>query len=313
MAEAEQFLRYCSLLVANVGGAAIDLSNLRIKFSIKKSGVMTPNVAEIRVYNLELEMAAKIKKEFTKVVLDAGYVGNHGVIFKGNIKQVISGRENSTDTFLDLVCGDGDRAYNFSVINKTIGGNGVGTMPTDQINAALSSLSSNGVGKNYVGPITAPTLPRGKTIYGNARDTLKAVADSHGFTWSIQDEQVVFVSEGTYLPGTVVVLNSKTGVIGTPQQTVEGIKLKCLLNPKLRIHGRVQLDNKSIEQYKIDFQVPGSPANTPVPLSTDGVYYIFVAEHSGDTRGLDWYTNLVTLTIDPSSNPANSVQVGYGS
>ncbi len=309
----QQFLRSCSLLVSNTGGAALDLSSLRIKFAVKKTGVMTPNVADIRIYNLDLTTAAYIKKEFTKVVLQAGYVGNEGIIFQGNIKQFILGRENATDTFLDLNCGDGDQAYNFSVINKTIGGSGIGSTPTDQINAALQSLSKDGVGTNYIGSTPINKLPRGKSIYANSRDVLRAVADSHGFTWSIQDEQVVFISEKTYLPGTVVVLNSATGMIGTPQQTVEGIKCKCLLNPKLRVHGRVQLNNGSIEQFKVNTLVPGGSTTTPAELSSDGTYYILVAEHSGDTRGTEWYTNLITLTTDQSSNPVDAIHAGMGS
>lgn len=300
----QQYGRFCSLLVSNKQGKALDLSFLRIKFAVKRSGVMTPNVADIRVYNLDIETASIIKKEFTKVILDAGYVGNHGVIFKGNIKQAILGRENATDTFIDLVGGDGDLAYNYSVLNKTIA---AGSLPLDQLNAAAASMSPQGVNQGYVGALPQSRLPRGKVMYGNSRDYLRNIADSSGSTWSIQDEQIVFIKESTYLPSTAVVLSSKSGIVGTPQQTVEGINIKSLLNPKLKIHGRVKIDNASVEQYKLNQFVPGSPANTPVPLTHDGVYYILVAEHSGDTRGLEWYTSMVTLNIDPSSNPLNSV------
>jgi len=308
--KAQQFGRVCTLLVSDKKGKAFDLSALRIKFAVKKSGVMTPNVADIRVYNLDLDLAGKIKKEFTRVILQAGYVGNYGVIFKGNVKWSALGRESATDTFLDLVAGDGDQAYNFSIVNKTIA---AGSSPNDQLNAALTAMNANGVGQNYVGALPASKLPRGKVMYGNSRDYIKNLADSHGSTWSIQDEQVVFISQGTYLPGTAVVLTSKTGMIGTPEQTVEGINCKCLLNPKLKCHGRVKLDNKSVAKYKINPLVLGSPANTPVPITADGMYYISVAEHSGDTRGVEWYTNLVCLHIDISSNPLNSVRAGYGS
>jgi len=42
------------------------------------------------------------------------------------------------------------------------------------------------------------------------------------------------------------------------------------------------------------------------------MYFILVAEHNGDTRGVDWYTNMICLRIDPSTNPINSVQIDYG-
>jgi hypothetical protein len=80
----------------------------------------------------------------------------------------------------------------------------------------------------------------------------------------------------------------------------------------IRIGGRIQIDNASIQRYKINLQIPNSPANIPAPLTADGVYYVLVAEHNGDTRGVEWYTNLICLNIDVTTNPINSVQVGYG-
>lgn len=301
---AYQFGRKCTLVVSTRSGAGLDLSQLRIKFAVKRSGIMTPNVADIRVYNLDLQTAAIIKKEFTQVVLQAGYEGNYGVIFQGNIKQCLIGRENATDTFIDIIAGDGDQAYNFAIVNTTLA---KGSSQNDQLKASLAPMSQQGVGQGYVGELPPTKLPRGKVMYGTARDYIRGLSESAGFVTSIQDEKVVFLKQSTYLPGTAVVLNSKTGMVGTPQQTIEGITCKCLLNPKLKIHGRVQINNASVEQYKINFLVPGSPANTPVPLTNDGLYYILVAEHSGDTRGIEWYTNMVLLNIDPSSNPLNSV------
>lgn len=307
MDKSAQFGRVCTLIVSNRARSGIDLSELRIKFAVKRSDTMTPNVADIRVYNLEAQTAALIKKEFTTVTLQAGYEGNFGVIFQGNIKQVILGRENATDTFIDIIAGDGDRAYNFAIVNATLA---AGSSQTDQAARAMTSMKEKGVGEGYMGTLPPSKLPRGKVMYGNARQYLRDIAESSGFQWSIQDEKINFVKQTAYLPGERVVLTSDTGLIGTPQQTNEGVNMKCLLNPKLKIAGRVEINNASIERYKINLSVPNSPANIPAPLTADGVYYILVVEHLGDTRGTDWYSNLVTLNVDVTSNPLNSVQVG---
>lgn len=306
----DQFGRVCKLIVSNKNGKGLDLSELRIKFAVKRSDTMTPNVADIRVYNLSEETAKQIRKEFTQVVLQAGYVGNYGVIFQGNIKQVILGRENATDTFIDIIAGDGDKAYNFAVVNTTIA---KGSTQIDQINAASIAMQKKGVGTGFVGVNPTDKLPRGKVMFGNARDYLQNSANTTDAGWSIQDEKIAFVKRKTYLPGQVTILTSKTGMIGTPQQTNEGVNVKCLLNPNIKIAGRIKIDNASVERYKINLSVPNSPANIPAPLTADGVYYVLVAEHLGDTRGTDWYTNLITLNVDVTSNPINSVQVGYGS
>lgn len=305
----QQFGRVCSLVVFGNDLDGLDLSELRIKFSVKRSDTITPNTADIRVYNLEEETALRIRKEFTKVILQAGYEGNFGVIFKGNIKQVIIGRESATDTFIDIVAGDGDRAYNFAVINTTLL---EGATQQDQVDAAATAMTPKGVTAGHIGEMPTEALPRGKVMYGNARNYLRDVAQTTQKSVSIQDEQITFVPQKGYLPGERVVLTSKTGMIGTPQQTNEGVNVKCLLNPNIKIGSSVEINNASIAQYKINLSVPNSAANIPAPLTADGVYYVLVAEHSGDTRGIEWYTSLVCLNIDVTTNPINSVQVGYG-
>ena len=139
---AEQYLRRYKLVVFNgETGEALDLSELRIRFDVKRTSQMTPNVADIRVYNVAPETVARIgayqTKEFNNIILEAGYPDNYGVIFKGNIKQVISGRENATDTFVDLVAGDGDKAYNFAVVRTTLA---AGVTQLEQVNACVQSM-----------------------------------------------------------------------------------------------------------------------------------------------------------------------------
>lgn len=303
MDETQQYLRVCELFVSGKSVDGLDLSNLRIKFSIKRSDVMTPNVADIRVYNLNLETAILIRKAYTHVVLQAGYLGNKGVIFQGNIKQVIIGRESQTDTFIDIIAGDGDRAYNFAVVNKTLA---KGSTQLDQIDAALNPMAPKGVtgGPIYVTPTTV--LPRGKVMYGNSRNYLRDVAQSTDSSWSIQDNKVTFVKLTAYLPGERVVLNSDTGMIGTPQQTDVGVNVKCLINPNIRIAGRIEIDNDSIQKLKIDLTKVGS-ASIPAPLSVDGVYKVLAVEHTGDTRGIEWYSSLICFNVDVTANPLDSV------
>jgi hypothetical protein len=305
----DQFGRVCTLFVSTAAGDAIDLSQLRIKFSIKRSDTMTPNSADIRIYNLDLDFAAVIKREFTQVVLQAGYQSNFGVIFKGNIKQVILGRENETDTFIDIIAGDGDQAYNFAIVNTTLA---AGSSLSHHIAAASGPMKALNVTPGYTGALPEATLPRGKVMYGNSRDHLQKITSSSGFGWNIQDEKINIVKRSTYLPGTVTILTSKTGLIGTPQQTNIGVNCKCLINPNIKINGRIQINNASVELLKINLSVPGSADNVPAPVADDGVYSVMVVQHTGDTRGIPWYSEIVALSVLVTSNPLNAITVGGG-
>ena len=294
----KQYLRKCSLIVANQSGSGLDLSNLRITFSVKKSDAQTPNAATIRVYNLAKETAYQIQKEFIQVVLQAGYQENYGVIFTGDIKQVRTGVENGVDFYLDIFAGDGDAAYNFSVVNKTLS---AGASQNDQVNALSQALNTFGISQGYIPGLRGNPLPRGKVLYGMTRDYLRSVASSTLTSWSMQDGNLQMVPLTGLLPNTVVLLNSKSGMVGTPEQTNEGIAIKCLLNPILKIGGRVKIDQQDIQRAVIDQTDKKDNVNKPVAISEDGIYRLLVVEHVGDTRGNDWYSNLTCLDVDATA------------
>ncbi len=307
---AQQYLRKVKLTVSGVSGSGLDLSELRIKFAIKKTDTETPNTADIRIYNIQDSDAIRIRDEFKQVEFSAGYESNFGVVFQGNIVQAIIGRESATDTFVDLNCAEGDHAYNFAIVNGTLA---KGSSFANQIQAAVDSMKPYGVTLGPVGELTTTKLPRGKSMYGAARKYLRNTAESLNKQWSIQGTKVTFVGDTTYLPGTAVVLNSSTGMIGTPQQTNTGVNVKSLLNPNIKVSGLIQIDEKSIAKFKLDLAAinAANARNVAVPipdtLSADGTYYVLVMEHTGDTRGVEWYTSLVCLSTKVAANPRNAV------
>lgn len=321
---ADQYLRACQLIVYDTNLNGLDLSALRIKFSVKRTDTATPNTADIKVYNLSDETALSILQNLSpapgmpnrgSVLLQAGYAGNFGVIFQGNIKQIIIGRESATDTFLNIIAGDGDRAYNFAIVNTPLA---AGSSQMDQLKAVVNATTPLGTTLGPVGDLPAQKLPRGKAMFGNAKNYLRNISSNSNKTWSIQDEKITFVSLTSYLPGKVVVITNATGMIGAPQQTHDGVNVKCLLNPFIQVSGRIQLDSTAILQLKLNLeQIAAAQGDVgainnliPRHLSADGVYYVLVLEHIGDTRGIDWYCNLVCLNLDASANPANGVTGG---
>ena len=91
---AEQFGRKVSLIIGPDAGDALDLSGLRIVFRVQRGDTQTPNSLRARVYNVSDNTAQRAEsKEFTRIVLQAGYEGNYGIIFDGSIIQVRRGRE----------------------------------------------------------------------------------------------------------------------------------------------------------------------------------------------------------------------------
>lgn len=304
----DQYLRKVGLIVSD-GGDGLNIDELRVVFKVSQSDVQTPNHAIIRVYNLSDETAQAIQKEFTAVRLQAGYQdGAYGVVFSGTIKQVRRGRESPTDTFLDILAADGDQAYNLGFVNKSLA---AGATAEDERNALVDAM---GIPKGYVADMPPGAAQRGQVKFGMARDYMRDLSSTNNMTWSIQNGQVQMIPNTGYRPGTAVVLNANTGMIGLPVQTEGGILVKCLLNPNIKIGSLLQIDNQSIQRDLFGGKLLNAPGRLEElqgikpKITDDGFYRVYVNEFEGDTHGQPWYNEITCLAVDKSSPEAQSVK-----
>jgi hypothetical protein len=288
-----QFIRKASLVIG-AGSKALDLSNMRFTFDVEAATIdnPTPKTAYVRVYNLSGATARTVTTEGTQLILSAGYAGSFNTIFSGQITQARIGRENGTDTYLDLTAADGDGIYNFGFVSMTVAAG------TDVIGRIGQIANAAGV---KLGTIQAPTggakLARGAVFFGLARDHLRDECSTIGADWAIENGQLDVIAEGGYKPGDIPVITAATGMIGVPEQTELGIAVRCLLNPNLQQNLRVKLDNASIQQYAIQPNISASVQAALVPpISTDGIYKVLYVNHHGDTRGQDWYSDFVAYS-----------------
>jgi hypothetical protein len=409
-----QFGRKVSIIVGQDSGNAIELSELRVVYHIKRGDLQTPNSAHVRVYNVSETTKQRIEREFTRIVVQAGYEGNFGIIFDGTIKQVRRGRESQTDTYLDITAADGDSAYNFAVVSSTLA---AGSTATDHVQVCTRAMAQYGVTLGYTpwgkpstpkpteadiaaqqkivdeakqlvdetqrnadlllaeakrlfalgdeafsagdpvlarqyynqslqvatqknealilvrsqyrpaydaavarlqsmqaaiaapngSPVNQQGLPRGKVMFGMARDFMRSVAKTTQTVWSIQDGKLIMVPETSYMPGEIPVITAETGMIGMPEQTQNGIRLKMLTNPNVKIGTLIQIDNASVQRYEYSFNVDQQAQNQRIEqqakLQDDGFYYVMIAEHNGDTRGNEYYTDVICLAADVTVLP----------
>jgi hypothetical protein len=320
VSQQQLFFRQCSLIVGSSGGPALDLSQLRIKFKTRKSVIQTPNILEARVYNLadatvkELISGSNGQPEFNQVVLQAGYEnGPYGVIFSGEVRYFRTGRESPTDTFLEIYGADGDKAYNYAVVSATLPQGSKLTDGAAQVNSAMSAQG--------VQPPPAPppdpgiAYPRGKVMFGMARDYADKIAGNSKCQWSIQQGTQQYLPRLNTLPGQVIQVNSATGMIGMPVQTIYGIEVRMLIDPRIHYGSILQINNKDIQTAQLDLSLGGAAQNAlnqlgPGFLNADGYYKVIAGEYDGDTRGNNWFLNAVCVNMDNSSSVA-SIQAGW--
>lgn len=318
-----QFLRKLQLIVADVTGAGLDLSQFKIVFKTEQSSsVQMPDNALIQVFNVGDATARKLLRpvpsgpEFSRLVLQAGYQnrgeikGNYGIIFDGTIKQVRRRMLNATDSVIELYAADGDIAYNQGFVTGTIAGGAANTGQA-RLKMIIDGFKKVAPDTNVrYGPDVAlgTVFPRGKTFMGLGRIYMRRMSDTTFTTWSFSGGNVDIISQTSYVgePSEATVINVQTGMVGIPEQTDNGITVTCLLNPTIKSGGLIKLNNNDIAPGLINIEQ--TALQNLAPFSTDGFYKVLVAEHHGDTRGHDWYTHLVCLAVDMTQPKKNSVK-----
>lgn len=294
----KQWLRKCVLKVEGAG-EDLDMSELRIRFQVEQATGFRPHVAYISITNLSDRTAQKIHEEGKLVTLEAGYEDGWGVIFKGEMFQKRgNSRETPTDKVFQLTCKSGDRAYGYSVVNKTLS---AGHTWRDQVDVALAALKPFGVTAGHIADLGAQTFPRARSLFGQTRDLLRTITQSTGTTWTIHNQKLDIIKSNEPIPGEAFVLNSQTGMVGMPVQTLGGIQVRMLLNARVRPGTRLQIDQRSILQGELDPAYTNSAAATNVSypmLATDGFYKVVTCDHIGDTRGQPWYTDVSCIALN---------------
>ena len=309
--DGNQWLRKIGLIVGN-GGNVLDLSQLEIEFVVRTGDFNAPNTAIIRMFNPQPSTIKSIQTEYTQVSLQAGYqTGNYGVIFSGSIMQIKTGKLDSVTRYLDVMASDGDIFHSYGFLNTVIAPN---QPRSAEVKAITKAAEAAGVKVDPSVPATLAAtggvVPRGKVLFGLGSTIVNDAAARAGATWWIENGVLKAAPLTGYLPGQAVVINSTTGQIGVPEATEQGVNVRTLLNPLIKIGNTIKLNNNEITAAQANNFSAGFPNYKSTAffanLDPSGLYTVMVVEHSGATRKNPWYSDLVCLAIDQSSNKVQS-------
>lgn len=315
-----QFLRKASLIITNPSTGrqdvpAIDLSEMGIKFQTQATDGSSPNTLLAQIYNLSEQTQNLVQNEFRRVILQAGYEGpdaNFATIFDGTITRFRKGKVRNVDSFLEIHAATFDEAFNFATVSDTLKAGTTAQQRVAEICRKNGIILDPSVDQSLANQ--GGVLPRGKVLFGMARSFLHDVSNTANARWSFQNGKLVMVPATGYLPGTVIQLNSSTGMIGIPTADDGGVHVVSLLNPNYQIGQRIQINNKDINQTRVIDRSFNDDSTLALPAYTtsDGYYRVLVIEHSGDTRGNDWYSNLTCLNLDPTKSDLTAARLASG-
>lgn len=259
--------------LSTVSAQVTKIENLRVSFKVTKSLTKDPNSAEIKVYNLSAATRAKLPGKGAKVILQAGYDQTIEQVFIGDAR-IIESKQEGPDWVTSIECGDGARAAASSRVSTSFAG---GTKVADVITKIGKTLKIDLGNLSDVARGVKGEFVQGYAAHGSSIKELDTALKAAGFELSIQDGALQVLAPGAVTTEQVIVLDSSSGLIGSPEMGSGDkkdkppfLKAKSLLQPALKPGRKVHI--KSI-QY-------------------DGNFRVSKVEHTGDTAGQDWYSEL---------------------
>lgn len=278
------WLRHLELQLLNESGEGIDLSSFGVSFDINSFDISSKvRTGQFRIYNLSAQTANRIisGKTYSRVRLRAGYdgvtglKGSYGEIFSGDILYAIAGKSSAQDSYVLIQVADSHLAFTSAMSHRTVA---AGYRPVDINHLLMKDFSPYGITEGRTPTMPTTVFPRGRVLLGMTRDLMDNVAAQCNARWTFINGKREMLAEEEYVHE-VIVLNSETGMLGTPTQTQTGVTVSCLINPNIQLNGLIQVDESSITRLELDQKAPG--------LSTDGVYIVRGMSCSGNTYATD--------------------------
>ena len=255
-------------------GNAIEFTDMRMKFDVKKSLGKEPNSCKIIFSNLSEHTRSELERKPLGVTLAAGYRGSGPrLLFTGDLVRSVS-VYRGTDWETTMQVRDGGRAYAYARSNLSYK-KGV------RVDQVISDVAATMGLKLPIEIDQAPELKQalasGISLHGPTRDVLTRLLAPYGFNWSVQNGRLQVLKDGQLRAGEALLINQDSGLIGSPQRSVpdkpEGkseLTLETLLFPEVMPAQSIQVESRTFNG----------------PFRTKEV------THAGDTHGDDWKTEV---------------------
>lgn len=254
----------------------------RINFSIEKTTTPNPNKSKITLHNISQESRNFLEQRDLIVFFKAGFNGEASNIFIGDVLRRETNRSGPDVTYT-LECGDAERILQTARVNISLGAGAT--------NIQLFEAAANALGLSFgvsIG-ITPQTFQNGYSFSGLASDLLTEQTRKIGLEWNIQDGELRILPPRVTDGQEAVVVSSKTGLIGFPTKTIDGVKFKTLLNPAIRPGRAIKIESR---QFQGQLGPTASLLASTALIESGDVVKCRTATFRGDTRQGEWVTEV---------------------
>jgi hypothetical protein len=243
----------------------------QIAFNIKKTLVGTPNESTITISNLSPATRTALMNSDLQVELYVGWSNvPMSLLAQGRVLQVIPSKEGTDNkTVLNLF--DGLNAISASVLAKTFP---VTTAVKDIVFELASAMVDVKIDKAMI-DVDGAVGERGYVVNGRVAVELDKLANSYGFTWSVQDG-VFRAIKDTRAGKNQHNISAAEGYLfkvnptfADKQQILQAMEITALMQPRVVPGDLVNLKSAFYPQFS-------------------GQYKVHTIEFNGDTAGANW-------------------------
>lgn len=253
----------------------IEISQLRLRFTVEKNLKASPNTCEVIATNLSPATRSEIRGALTYVRLEAGYQDSDGprLLFSGDVTWARSSMVGPTwET--RMIVADGARAFANARVSKVYG---AGATVIQVLRDAAASMQLTLPKEIETSAELREQFTTSFVFSSKTSDELSRLLAPFGYTWSVQGGRLQILRDEDFLKDSIALISETNGMVGSPdagKPSTKGkappINIKLKLYPELSPGALVQVDSRECT----------------------GRFKIQRVRHTGDTKSGDWYTEI---------------------
>ncbi len=258
--------------------------NARISFNTSETVSGAVNETVIEISGLTRQTMGYLSTSYSQwqvnqirneVIIDAGFVGKHGVVFKGDIIEATPNLDNA-DFSIRLRA----MSYYETLIDNNFSFSVEGAQRVSDIVSELASENNFEFVNALNDDVDDVEIENYSYMDTNLQNHLRYLANMSNLDIYTTGNKIVLKRKDGHIENYKTFTIRSTDIIGSPTPTPQGCNLSINMNPSVKTGQRVVLQSK---RFNI--------------LNSDK-YVIQTISHTGDTKGAKWQTNLVLIRED---------------
>lgn len=253
-----KFRRNYNLTITSSDGTLFIEPPFSIEFEVSKNTLGNAGFCVLRIYNLSQKSRDFIRKdqwsgigqsaiEIKNITFNAGYGTKLSQMFKGTIQQAWSVREG-VDFITEIHSYSGGEALVNAMSNVSIAD---GAQNTSVIRTLAENLSRYGVTIGAIGNYSG-ALSKAASYSGNTMEILKEMTGGGSF---IDDERLYALQDNEIIDSDPFVVNSGTGLLGTPLRENIYVNFDMIMEPQLKIAHPILIESASDSSFNSLYKV----------------------------------------------------------